>query len=69
MSMHIVPHTLVDVQSAIHGRAVMQAFFDWCKVHPGTQRGRDLATSTQDIRNVSEKHLPNPHHLDKNEVC
>lgn len=47
----------------------MQGLFEWGKAHPETQRTRDLQLSTQDIRNLSEKHLPNPHRLDKNEVC
>lgn len=46
----------------------MQGFLTWAKAHPWTQRARDLAMTPQDIRNLSEKHLPNQQRLDSNEA-
>lgn len=46
----------------------VQGFLTWVKAHPWTQRARDLAMTPQDIRNLSEKHLPNQQRLDSNEA-
>lgn len=47
----------------------IQGFLTWIKDHPSSQRARDLSMTAQDVRNLSEMHLPNQQRLDKNEVC